>query len=265
MSLSPGSRLGPYEIVAALGAGGMGEVYRARDSRLGREVAVKVLPGDLSTDQDRVRRFEQEARSASALDHPNIITIYDIGSADSTLYIAMQYVEGKTLRELLSSGPLPTKKVLEISVQIAEGLAKAHAAGIKTTCASGRSRPRPEVIQPLPRPGRQSLSAGEMCSWGPEEPGRERAPRPAAREPQQALELRSASTRPNPRSLRSSPRSPGGPPALRRCSSPPRRSYEARRRDLAREDVLPSGEVAEVFSVHPDLKDGGVHIALFEV
>jgi Tol biopolymer transport system component/predicted Ser/Thr protein kinase len=128
--MSPGSRLGPYEIVAALGAGGMGEVYRARDSRLGREVAVKVLPGDLSTDQDRVRRFEQEARSASALDHPNIITIYDIGSADSTLFIAMQYVEGKTLRELLSSGPLPTKKVLEISVQIAEGLAKAHAAGI---------------------------------------------------------------------------------------------------------------------------------------
>ncbi len=128
--MSPGSRLGPYEIVATLGAGGMGEVYRARDSRLGREVAVKVLPGDLSADQDRVRRFEQEARSASALDHPNIITIYDIGSADSTLYIAMQYVEGKTLRELLSSGPLPTKKVLEISVQIAEGLAKAHAAGI---------------------------------------------------------------------------------------------------------------------------------------
>ncbi len=130
MSLSPGSRLGPYEIVAVLGAGGMGEVYRARDSRLGREVAVKVLPGDLSADEDRVRRFEQEARSASALDHPNIITIYDIGSADSTLYIAMQYVEGKTLRELISSGPLPTKKTLEISVQIAEGLAKAHAAGI---------------------------------------------------------------------------------------------------------------------------------------
>ena len=130
MSLTPGSRLGPYEIVAALGVGGMGEVYRARDARLGREVAVKVLPGDLSSDKDRVRRFEQEARSASGLDHPNIITIYDIGSSDSTLYIAMQYVEGKTLRELLSSGPLPTKKVLEISVQIAEGLAKAHAAGI---------------------------------------------------------------------------------------------------------------------------------------
>jgi hypothetical protein len=130
MSLSPGSRLGPYEIVSALGAGGMGEVYRARDSRLGREVAVKVLSGDVAADNDRVRRFEQEARSASALDHPNIITIYDIGSADSTLYIAMQLVEGKTLREILASEPLPTKKVLEISVQIAEGLAKAHAAGI---------------------------------------------------------------------------------------------------------------------------------------
>ena len=130
MALTPGSRLGPYEIIAALGAGGMGEVYRARDARLGREVAVKVLPADLSSDQDRVRRFEQEARSASGLDHPNIITIHEIGSADSTLYIAMQYVEGKTLRELLASGPLPTKKVLDISVQIAEGLAKAHAAGI---------------------------------------------------------------------------------------------------------------------------------------
>src|SRR5450830_729229 len=94
MSLSPGTRLGPYEILAPLGEGGMGEVYRARDTRLGREVAVKVLPGDVATDQDRVRRFEQEARSASALDHPNIITIYDIGSADLTLYIAMQFVEG---------------------------------------------------------------------------------------------------------------------------------------------------------------------------
>jgi serine/threonine protein kinase len=108
----------------------MGEVYRARDARLGRDVAVKVLPADVSSDKERIRRFEQEARSASGLDHPNIITVYDIGSADSTLYIAMQYVEGKTLRDLLSSGPLPTKKVLDIAVQIAEGLAKAHAAGI---------------------------------------------------------------------------------------------------------------------------------------
>jgi Tol biopolymer transport system component/predicted Ser/Thr protein kinase len=130
MSLSPGTRLGPYEILAPLGAGGMGEVYRARDTRLGREVAVKVLPGDVATDQDRVRRFEQEARSASALDHPNIITIYDIGSADLTLYIAMQFVEGKTLRELVATEPLSTKKLLDIAVQTADGLAKAHAAGI---------------------------------------------------------------------------------------------------------------------------------------
>ena len=130
MSLSVGSRLGPYEIAGVLGAGGMGEVYRARDSRLGRDVAIKVLPGEFFSDQERVRRFELEARSASALDHPNIISIYDIGSADSTLYIAMQYVEGKTLRELLAAGMLPVKKVLEIAVQIAEGLAKAHAAGI---------------------------------------------------------------------------------------------------------------------------------------
>src|SRR5262249_15138224 len=130
MSLTSGSRVGPYEILAPLGAGGMGEVYRAKDTRLGRDVAVKVLAAEVSPDPERVRRFEQEARAASALDHPNIITIYDIGSSDSILYIAMQLVEGRTLRELLSSDPLPTKKVLDLGVQIAEGLAKAHAAGI---------------------------------------------------------------------------------------------------------------------------------------
>ncbi|HKF45070.1 MAG TPA: protein kinase, partial [Thermoanaerobaculia bacterium] len=130
MSLITGARLGPYEIVGVLGAGGMGEVYRARDTRLGRDVAIKVLPGEFSSDRERVARFELEARSASALDHPNIISIYDIGSADSTLYIAMQYVEGRTLREMLAGGMLPAKKVLDIAVQIAEGLAKAHAAGI---------------------------------------------------------------------------------------------------------------------------------------
>ena len=90
----------------------MGEVWRARDTRLGREVAIKVLPRELAADQDRLRRFEKEARSASALNHPNIVTIYDIGSADSVSYIAMERVEGKTLRELLSAGPLPVKKLL---------------------------------------------------------------------------------------------------------------------------------------------------------
>jgi Tol biopolymer transport system component len=130
MTLSAGSRLGPYEILALIGAGGMGEVYRARDARLGREVAVKVLPEELASDTERLRRFEKEARSASALNHPNIVTIYDIGSVDSVSYIAMECVEGSTLRELLVSGPLSFKRMLKIAPQIAEGLAKAHEAGI---------------------------------------------------------------------------------------------------------------------------------------
>jgi len=131
MTLSAGSRLGPYEILAPLGAGGMGEVYRAKDAKLGREIAVKVLPSATASDPDRRQRFEQEARSASALNHPNILTIYDIGEANGTVYIAMELVEGRTLRELVASGePVPTKKLLDVAVQTAEGLAKAHSAGI---------------------------------------------------------------------------------------------------------------------------------------
>jgi Tol biopolymer transport system component/predicted Ser/Thr protein kinase len=108
----------------------MGEVYRARDPRLGREVALKVLPEEVSRDSDRLSRFEQEARAASALNHPNIITIYEIGSADSTAFIAMELVDGKTLRELSASDPLPVRRVLAIAAQVAEGLAKAHGVGI---------------------------------------------------------------------------------------------------------------------------------------
>ncbi len=130
MQISPGSHLGPYEVSSLLGAGGMGEVYRARDTKLGRDVALKVLPAEVSSDPERRRRFEAEARSASALNHPNIVTVYDIGSSDSTIYVAMEMVEGKTLRELILTEPLPARKLLEIGVQIAEGLAKAHAAGI---------------------------------------------------------------------------------------------------------------------------------------
>ncbi|HYN20249.1 MAG TPA: serine/threonine-protein kinase, partial [Thermoanaerobaculia bacterium] len=130
MTLSPGTRLGPYEILAPLGAGGMGEVYRARDTKLGRDAAIKVLLSEVSADAERRLRFEQEARSASALNHPNIITVYDIDSSDSNLYLAMELVEGKTLREMLSAELLPAKKMLDISVQVADGLAKAHAAGI---------------------------------------------------------------------------------------------------------------------------------------
>ena len=126
----PGTRFGPYEILGPLGAGGMGEVYRARDTRLGREAAVKVLPQGLTGDPDRLKRFEKEARSTSALNHPNIVTIYEIGSVDGVSFIAMERVEGSTLRELLADGALPTKKILSLAAQIAEGLAKAHAAGI---------------------------------------------------------------------------------------------------------------------------------------
>ncbi|MGB6775702.1 MAG: tetratricopeptide repeat protein [Terriglobales bacterium] len=130
MALNSGTKLGPYEIIAPLGSGGMGEVYRARDSRLDRSVAIKILPVALSTDSDRLRRFEQEARSASALNHPNIITIHELGQDGSTHYIAMELVEGKTLRDLLGSGLLPMRKAIEIAAQVADGLTKAHEAGI---------------------------------------------------------------------------------------------------------------------------------------
>ena len=130
MAVTAGTRLGSYDVVAPIAAGGMGEVYRAHDSRLGRDVALKVLPADLATDTERRRRFEQEARAASGLNHPNVVHVYDIGGTDGTIYIAMELVEGRTLRELVQSGPLPVKKLLDIAIQIADGLARAHEASI---------------------------------------------------------------------------------------------------------------------------------------
>src|SRR5271155_734779 len=130
MTLAPGTKLGAFEIVAPLGAGGMGEVYRARDTRLERTVAIKLLPTAFSASGDRLQRFEREARSASALNHPNIVTIYELGQDGSTHYIAMELVEGQTLRQMLASGSLPIRKAIEIAAQVAEGLAKAHEAGI---------------------------------------------------------------------------------------------------------------------------------------
>jgi serine/threonine protein kinase/tetratricopeptide (TPR) repeat protein len=130
MTLSAGNRLGSYEIDTLLGSGGMGEVYRARDTKLRRDVAVKVLREELASDPERLCRFEQEARAASALNHPNIITIYDIGQHGSTPYIAMEYVDGKTLQEMLANGPLPPKELSRLATQIAEGLGKAHSADI---------------------------------------------------------------------------------------------------------------------------------------
>jgi Tol biopolymer transport system component len=130
MTLAAGTRLGPYEIQAPLGTGGMGEVWRARDFRLSRQVAIKVLPADVAGDTSRLRRFEKEARSASALNHPNIVTIYEIGTTDSVSWIAMELIEGRTLREVLFPGALPIKRFLPIAAQIADGLARAHEAGI---------------------------------------------------------------------------------------------------------------------------------------
>src|SRR6202171_5837311 len=130
MPLQTGDRLGAYEIQALLGAGGMGEVYRGRDTRLSREVAIKVLPGELLGDDDRLKRFEKEARAASSLNHPNIVTIYEVERIDSTSFIVMELVEGKTLREVIADGPLPIRKLLGLGVQIAEGLARAHVSGI---------------------------------------------------------------------------------------------------------------------------------------
>src|SRR6266545_2764605 len=130
MTLASGSRLGPYEVLSPIGAGGMGEVYRARDPRLGREVAIKVLPASLSQDVDRLRRFEQEARAAGALNHPNITAVYDIGSAEGAPYIVSELLEGETLRGRLGTGTLPPRKGIDYAVQIAKGLAAAHEKGI---------------------------------------------------------------------------------------------------------------------------------------
>jgi len=130
VGLPGGTRLGPYEIVAPLGAGGMGEVYRAKDPRLGREVAIKVLPASFSQDADRLKRFEQEARAAGVLNHPNITAVYDLGSHDGAPYIVTELLEGETLRSRLSSGALPVRKALDYGNQIARGLSAAHEKGI---------------------------------------------------------------------------------------------------------------------------------------
>jgi serine/threonine protein kinase len=130
MALTSGSKLGPYEIQSQLGAGGMGEVYRARDTRLDRIVAIKVLPVSFAADVDRLRRFEQEARSVAALNHPNILAVHDIGTYDSAPYMVCELLEGETLRDRLQGGALSSKKVVELATQIAHGLAAAHDKGI---------------------------------------------------------------------------------------------------------------------------------------
>jgi len=148
MSLIASTRLGPYEITSLLGAGGMGEVYRARDTRIGREVALKVLPASYSADHDRLRRFEQEARAAGALNHPNVLTLHDVGRHDGTPYIVSELLDGETLRAKLSRGPLSVAKALDYAVQIARGLAAAHDRGIVHCSAVLSGRPLHRLLAP---------------------------------------------------------------------------------------------------------------------
>jgi eukaryotic-like serine/threonine-protein kinase len=132
--IAPGTRLGPYEIQTLIGSGGMGEVYRARDERLHRDVAVKVLPEAFAEDSDRLRRFEHEARSTGQLNHPNIVAIYDVGTEGTgnggLPYIVTELLEGQNLREVVEHGPIPPRKAVEYAIQIAAGLTAAHAKGI---------------------------------------------------------------------------------------------------------------------------------------
>src|SRR5579864_5414735 len=130
MGLSRATRLGPYEIIAPLGAGGMGEVYRARDTRLERTVAIKVLPSHLSDNPDLKQRFEREAKAISQLNHPNICTLYDVGHEENTDYLVMEFLEGESLAERLKRGPLPLKEIIAIGCNIADALDRAHRAGI---------------------------------------------------------------------------------------------------------------------------------------
>ncbi len=130
MALTPGTRLGPYEITAQIGVGGMGEVYRARDTKLDRDVAIKVLPASLAGDPDRIARFQREAKTLASLNHPNIAAIYGLEEADRTKALVMELVEGPTLADRIARGPIPVDEALPIAKQIAEALEAAHEQGI---------------------------------------------------------------------------------------------------------------------------------------
>src|SRR5262247_3405173 len=126
MALPPGSRLGAYEILGSLGAGGMGEVYRARDPRLGREVAIKVLPSQVASDVHRLTRFEREARTVAGLNHPNIVTLFSVEDADGVRFLTMEMVEGQTLSTSIAPGGLPLSRILEIAIPLIDALVAAH-------------------------------------------------------------------------------------------------------------------------------------------
>ena len=141
MALSAGTRLGPYEILAPIGAGGMGEVYRAKDSKLDRDVAIEVLPESVAANPDMLARFEREAKAVAALSHPNILAIHISGTHDGISYAVMELLSGQTLRDRLDSGALPQKLAVDFAIQIAKGLSAAHEKGIRS--------PGPEAREPL--------------------------------------------------------------------------------------------------------------------
>jgi serine/threonine protein kinase len=146
MSLHSGTILGPYQIQAPLGAGGMGEVYSARDTRLQRDVAIKVLPESFARDPERLRRFEQEARAVAALNHPNILAVHDVGAQDGTQYIVTELLEGHPLREQMNEGSLPVRKVIDYVRQICDGLAAAHNRGLASDPTTRNENPHIRLL-----------------------------------------------------------------------------------------------------------------------
>jgi len=169
--LKPGARLGPYEVQRLLGAGGMGEVYQARDTRLQRSVAVKVLPARLASQPELRKRFEREARNVSSLSHPHICALYDVGEQDGVSFLVMEYLEGETLAERLRSGPLPQADAVRHGIEIAEALAEAHERGLLH-----RDLKPANVMLPAAAPSCWT-SGSRSCSRS--RPGNGRSPRPA--------------------------------------------------------------------------------------
>ncbi|MGH9499802.1 MAG: protein kinase domain-containing protein [Terriglobales bacterium] len=178
--LNSGAKLGPYEVTGTLGAGGMGEVYRARDARLSRDVAIKVLPAAFSRDPERLRRFEQEARATAALNHPNILAIFDIGTHEESLYVVTELLEGETLRQRILSGPVPPRKATDYGLQIARGLAAAHDQGITHRdlkpenvflTKDGRIKILDFGLAKLSQPGKNALGADTPTLASQTEPG----------------------------------------------------------------------------------------------
>ena len=233
VALAAGSRLGPYEILAPIGAGGMGEVYRARDPRLGREVAIKVLPASFSQDADRLRRFEQEAQAAGVLNHPNITAVYDIGTHDGAPYIVQELLEGETLRAALAGGALSPRKAIDYALQIAQGLAAAHEKGIVHRDL------KPENLF-VTKDGRVKILDFGLAKLTQPEERRRRRPtcrrRPRAPSPASSW-ARSATCRPSRCAASPPTRAPTSSPSARsstRCSRASARSTATRRRTRCR-------------------------------